>query len=91
MLTKPAAEDREYPCYSLAYILHEILRKILTTRGTQMKNFSAIRQQLKLLWTQWVSFAVFTQAGSALEGNQQKFYAEAEENFSRYGVVKRRM
>lgn len=56
-----------------------------------MKKISSVRQQAKLLWTQWLSFAVFTQAGSALEGNHQQLYADAAENFNRYGVEKRRM
>ncbi|KGD72267.1 hypothetical protein HA49_16105 [Tatumella morbirosei] len=82
---------REYPCYWLAHILHRILRKINIWRGAKMKKISSVRQQAKLLWTQWLSFAVFTQAGSALEGSHQQLYADAAENFNRYGVEKRRM
>ncbi|MBS0876462.1 MULTISPECIES: hypothetical protein [unclassified Tatumella] len=36
-----------------------------------MKKFSAIGQQLKQLWAQWLLSAVFTQAGSALEGSHR--------------------
>ncbi|ARU94687.1 hypothetical protein [Tatumella citrea] len=91
MLTKGRSLYREYLCDRLAYILHGLLRKINNWRGTKMKNISSVRQQVKQLWTQWLSFAVFTQAGSALEGNHQQLYADAAENFNRYGVEKRRM
>lgn len=56
-----------------------------------MKKISSVRQQVKRLWAQWLAFAVFTQGGSALEGSHQQLFADAAENFNRYGVEKRRV